>query len=72
MFSRQLSEILAYADQVRQVDTSGVPPTAHIVTLRAADRPDEVRESLSIEDAIGTAPDADSRAGFFKVPRIIG
>ena len=28
MFARQLADILAYADQVQQVDTSGVPPTA--------------------------------------------
>ena len=32
LFARQLGEILGYADQVRQIDTTGVPPTAHVVT----------------------------------------
>ena len=29
VFSRQLRDILAYAEQVQQIDTTGVPPTSH-------------------------------------------
>jgi aspartyl-tRNA(Asn)/glutamyl-tRNA(Gln) amidotransferase subunit C len=72
LFARQLGEILAYADQVRQVDTTGVPPTASVVARLAADRPDEVRPSLDREEALANAPDAALEAGFFKVPRVIG
>ena len=32
MFARQLGEILAYIDEVQQVDTSGVLPTASVLT----------------------------------------
>ena len=30
LFTRQLAEILAYAEQLQAVDTSGVPATAHV------------------------------------------
>jgi aspartyl-tRNA(Asn)/glutamyl-tRNA(Gln) amidotransferase subunit C len=71
LFARQLGDILAYADQVQQIDTSGVPPTAAVVTRHAADRKDEVRPSLDRDQALAGAPDAALDAGFFKVPRVI-
>lgn len=72
LFARQLGRILAYADEVQRVDTTGVPPTATVATTRAVDRADEVRPSLDREDALANAPDAALDAGFFKVPRVIG
>ena len=77
MFARQLGEILAYADEVQQVDTRGIPPTASVLTRYPADRPDQVRPSLSPEEALANAPDPapDSQAkpgGLFRVPRVIG
>ncbi len=75
LFARQLGDILAYADQVQQVDTTGVPPTARISARHTADRADEVRPSLDIADTLANAPDPDHaqlQGGFFKVPRVIG
>jgi aspartyl-tRNA(Asn)/glutamyl-tRNA(Gln) amidotransferase subunit C len=72
LFARQLGDILNYAEQVQQVDTTGVPPTASVLTRHATDRPDEVRPSLNRHEALGNAPDAALDAGFFKVPRVIG
>ena len=72
LFARQLGEILAYADQVQQIDTSGVPPTAGVVTRHAADRPDEVQPALDRDEALANAPDPALDAGLFKVPRVIG
>ncbi len=71
LFARQLGNILAYANEVQSVDTAGVPPTASVVTGHTAERPDDMRPSLSVEDAIANAPDA-AAAGLFKVPRVIG
>lgn len=71
LFARQLGDILAYADQVQQIDTSGVPPTASVVTRHAADRPDLTRPSLDREEALAAAPDPALDAGLFKVPRVI-
>jgi aspartyl-tRNA(Asn)/glutamyl-tRNA(Gln) amidotransferase subunit C len=72
LFARQLEEILAHADQLRQIDTAGVPPTATVVDRGGADRADEVRPSLDLEAALANAPDPALDAGLFKAPRAIG
>lgn len=75
LFSRQLGSILDYANQVQQIDTTGVPPTASLVARQTTDRPDTVGPSLDIADTLANAPDADRtrlEGGFFKVPRVIG
>jgi aspartyl-tRNA(Asn)/glutamyl-tRNA(Gln) amidotransferase subunit C len=72
LFTRQLADILAYAEQVREIDTSGVPATAHVDAAHRAERDDEPRPSLPIAEAIDNAPDGDRPAGLFKVPRVIG
>lgn len=72
LFAKQLGDILAYADEVQGVDTSGVPPTASVLTRFPTDRSDQVRPSLSLEDALANAPDAEINAGLFRVPRVIG
>jgi aspartyl-tRNA(Asn)/glutamyl-tRNA(Gln) amidotransferase subunit C len=72
LFAKQLGDILDYANQVQQIDTQGVPPTASVVTGHSADRPDEVAPSLDRRAALGNAPDGAPEPGFFKVPRVIG
>jgi aspartyl-tRNA(Asn)/glutamyl-tRNA(Gln) amidotransferase subunit C len=72
LFTRQLAEILAYAEQVQELDTTGVPATAHVDTTHRAERDDEPRPSLPVADALDGAADADTSAGLFKVPRVIG
>ena len=72
LFARQLGEILEYANQVQQIDTAGVAPTATVVTRHSADRPDVVQPSLDRADALANAPDGTPEVGLFKVPRVIG
>ena len=72
VFARQLGDILAYADEVQQVDTSGVPATASVLARNTADRPDAVHPSLTPGEAIANAPDPSVGVGVFKVPRVIG
>ncbi len=48
---------------------SGVEPTAHAVPLVNVTRADEIRESLSHEDALRNAPRAAN--GLFIVPKIV-
>jgi aspartyl-tRNA(Asn)/glutamyl-tRNA(Gln) amidotransferase subunit C len=77
LFAQQLGDILAYAGELQQVDTSGVPPTAYGVAGRSADRADHIAPSLEPDEVFGNAPDSErSRnpthgGGFFKVPRVI-
>lgn len=70
-FTRQLADILAYAEQLQAVDTTGVEATAH-VNAHEAERPDEPRPSLAVGDALANAPDGAPDAGLFRVPRVIG
>jgi aspartyl-tRNA(Asn)/glutamyl-tRNA(Gln) amidotransferase subunit C len=72
LFGRQLADILEYATQVQGIDTTGVPPTASVVTRHSVDRADDVRPSLDRAEALANAPDASLHAGLFKVPRVIG
>lgn len=72
LFSRQLADILAYVEQLRDVDTSGIPATSHSLSAPGVFRDDEAKPSLPRADALGGAPDADASAGLFKVPRVLG
>jgi aspartyl-tRNA(Asn)/glutamyl-tRNA(Gln) amidotransferase subunit C len=71
-FTRQLGDILAYATQVQALDTSGVPPTSHVLTDVPLDRDDVETPCLDRQTAVAAAPDGDEQAGLFRVPRVIG
>ena len=72
LFARQLAGILAYAEQLQDVPTNGVPPTSHPLALTAAFREDETRPSLPREAALAAAPEPSPEGGLFKVPRVLG
>ena len=69
IFQEQLSAILEYAEILQQVDTTGIPPTASAIPLHNVMRSDEVRPSLSNEEALFNAPDADEAS--FKVRAVL-
>jgi aspartyl-tRNA(Asn)/glutamyl-tRNA(Gln) amidotransferase subunit C len=71
VFTKQLADILAYADQLQAIDTTGVIATAHI-NAHEAERDDELRPSLPVDEALRNAPDGAPEAGLFRVPRVIG
>jgi aspartyl-tRNA(Asn)/glutamyl-tRNA(Gln) amidotransferase subunit C len=62
----QLNAILEAVGKVSELDLEGVEPTAHPLDLVNVWAEDEPSPSLSVEDALGNAPDRES--GFFKVP----
>jgi len=72
LYTKQLGDILSYADALQEVDTAGVAPAAHAAGCAPTDRPDEILPSLNRRDALANAPDAAPEAGLFKVPRVIG
>lgn len=69
-FTHDLSVILDYVDQLKTVDTEGVEPQQQFIEAENVFREDEVRPSLSVEKALGNAPEHDGQ--FFLVPRVIG
>lgn len=72
LFTKQLADILAYAELLQQVDTTGVPATAQVGAAEREERADEPRPSLSVHEAIANAPDGAPDGGLFRVPRVIG
>jgi aspartyl-tRNA(Asn)/glutamyl-tRNA(Gln) amidotransferase subunit C len=68
-FGAQLGEVLGYIEKLKQVDVDGVEPTAHAVPLVNVTRVDEVKPSMSQEDALSNAPAQAN--GLFIVPKIV-
>jgi aspartyl-tRNA(Asn)/glutamyl-tRNA(Gln) amidotransferase subunit C len=69
LFGRQLGDILAYVEKLRELPTDGVAPLAHAVDTTNVFRPDVPRPGLPTDDALGQAP--ARREEFFGVPRVI-
>ena len=65
----QLGNILGYIEKLKEVDVGGVEPTAHAFPLVNVTRADEVRPSISQEDALRNAPAQAN--GLFIVPKIV-
>ena len=65
----QLGNILGYIEKLNQLDVSGVEPTAHAVPMVNVTRPDEIRPSLSHDDALRNAPAQAN--GLFIAPKIV-
>jgi aspartyl-tRNA(Asn)/glutamyl-tRNA(Gln) amidotransferase subunit C len=65
----QLGNILGYIEKLKEVDVSGVEPTAHAFPLVNVTRADQVRPSISNEDALRNAPAQAN--GLFIVPKIV-
>ena len=68
-FTGELAAILRYVEDLGAVDTTGVPPTAHVQASEGALRPDVVEPGLSSEDALSQAP--RSAHGGFAVPGFV-
>lgn len=68
-FGAQLGDVLGYIEKLKEVDVSGVEPMSHAVPLINVTRPDEVKPSLSQEEALRNAPAQAN--GLFIVPKIV-
>lgn len=63
--SGELSKILDYIDQLEQLDTAAVEPTAQVGGLTDVFRDDEVHGSLLRDQALSNAPSQED--GYFRV-----
>lgn len=66
---QQLGGILGYVNKLREADVTGVEPTAHAFPMVNVTRQDEIRPSLTNEEALGNAPARLN--GLFVVPKIV-
>ncbi len=68
-YQTQLDDILKYMEKLAEVPTDDVAPMAGTVELYTPLRPDVVRLSLSLEEALANAPAKTGTA--FRVPKVI-
>ncbi|HUN23082.1 MAG TPA: Asp-tRNA(Asn)/Glu-tRNA(Gln) amidotransferase subunit GatC [Anaerolineales bacterium] len=68
-YRQQLSAILDYAERLRQLDTSQIPPTATVLPLHSVFRADQARPSLERTLALQNAPQVAD--GSFVVPAVL-
>ena len=66
--SEQLSDILSFAEQLQELDTDDIPPTASVLPLHNVLRPDQARPSLPHEVALREGP--DTADGQFRVDAV--
>jgi len=68
-YSDDLSRILDYIDQLKEVNTEGVEPLIHVFDRRGRGRPDQVGSSLPVLEALRGAPQRQD--DFYQVPRVV-
>ena len=65
----ELNNILKFVEQLREVNTEGVPPMTSVVAMNLRLRPDAVTDGGKADEILANAPEAES--GFFAVPKVV-
>lgn len=68
-YAGQLSEIIGHFDVLNGVDTEGVEPTAHTLSLRNVLAADESRPSLPQDEVLEMAPNVED--GYLRVRAVL-
>lgn len=64
-----LQKMIAFVEQLKEIDTTGIEPLLHMSDTVNVLREDIIQGSVSREDALLNAPLKDAQ--FFKVPKVI-
>jgi aspartyl-tRNA(Asn)/glutamyl-tRNA(Gln) amidotransferase subunit C len=64
-----LEKMIGFVDQLNSIDISGIQPLMHMSREINVLRDDEVRGSVTVEEAVKNAP--VSHGPFFTVPKVI-
>lgn len=67
-YAEQLAKIIDYFDELKEVETGGVEPLAHALSIVNVMRDDEVVEPQGGATILSNAPEREN--GYFKVPKI--
>ena len=70
----ELSQILAWVEQLSEVDTADVAPMTSVAAMRLPMREDRVTDGDCRDAILGNAPQSSPeglRKGFFAVPKVI-
>ena len=66
---QEFDSFLDYIDTLQEIDTRGVVPTAHPISLPTPTRPDRPAAAMDAELVVANAPEA--AASGFLVPKVI-
>ena len=66
----QLTRVVGYVEQLREVNTDGIQPMAHAVEMHNVFRDDMQSASLPRDAALANAPKRDSEC--YRVPAVLG
>jgi aspartyl-tRNA(Asn)/glutamyl-tRNA(Gln) amidotransferase subunit C len=71
VYGEQLSHILNYIDQLKEVDTNGIEPTAQVTGLVDVTRDDEVADwdQAEVDKSLAQAPEKEDKQ--IKVKKIL-
>lgn len=65
----QLNTILAFVEQLDEVDTEGVEPMTSVVETTMRLRADAITDGNKADDVVANAPSSED--GFFMVPKVV-
>ena len=68
-FKTDLQRMITFVEQLKEIDTTGVEPLLHMSDAVNVLREDEIKGSISREDALKNAPQKDDE--FILVPKVI-
>lgn len=68
-YAKDIASIAEFMEQLKEVDISGVAPTAHVVDKKNVFRADENKESFPREQILKNAPSKE--AGCISVPKVV-
>ena len=68
-YARQLGDILHYVEKLKEVDVTGIEPTAHASPVFNVWREDVPQSGLSVEQALRNAP--AQRQHMIVVPKVV-
>lgn len=68
LYTKQLSNILDYIDQLSEVNTNGIEPMTQPIPMVNVMREDVVKKQFERNELLKNAPQEEY--GFFRVPRI--
>lgn len=65
----ELNAMLAFVEQLSEVDVSGVEPMTSVIPMEMKTRPDVVNDGEIADDIVSNAPATESH--FFLVPKVV-
>ena len=68
-YAKQISSILDYFEQLKEIDTKNVAPMAHVFGLKNVVQEDKVKQTFSQEKVLSEAPEIEKKQ--IKVKKVL-